>query len=271
MPKKEQTSKNERYHVPALVRALEVVEVLAERGQAGATLTELTAALKCPKNSIFRITTTFLDLGYVSRDRDSQKFRLTKKFLSYGLYSVTDLNIVEQSIDVMRELRDAIGASAFLGVLHNGEGMILEQAPGGFPFKLSVDSGTRFKLHCSAPGKAILAFLPEEEREQRLKGIKFQRFTARTITAMKPFRLELEHVRERGYALDLAEEFAAIHCVGAPLFDYSNHPVAALWVSGASIVLPEEQLGECGQRVKAAALRISERLGYLGNPEEGPA
>jgi DNA-binding IclR family transcriptional regulator len=254
---------NERYHVPALLRALEVIEMLAGCGRTGATLTELTETLDYPKNSIFRITTTLLDMGYISRDPDSPKFRLTKKFLSYGLQSVTDENIVEQSIDVMREVRDTTGASAFLGVLHDGAGMMLEQAPGGFPFKLSIDPGTKFRLYCGSPGKALLAFLPNDELEAYLKKIKFQKFTPRTITNLKAFRQELAQVRECGYAVDHAEEFEAVHCVGAPVFDYTNRPVAALWVSGASIVLPAEKFEECGQLVKAAGLKISKRLGYL--------
>ncbi|MDF7797828.1 IclR family transcriptional regulator [Pontiellaceae bacterium B1224] len=259
---------NQQYHVPGLSRALEVIEYLAECGHSGATLTELTAALGYPKNSIFRITTTLLDKGYFSRDPDSQKFRMTKKFLSYGLVSVTDRNIIEQALDVMRHLRDETNTSTFIGVLHNGAGMILEQAPGGFPFKLSVDPGTRFKLHCSAPGKALLAFVSEEERELLLKKIRFTLHTPQTITAMKPFRTELKQVKDLGYALDCAEEFDGIHCIGAPIFDYTNQAVAAIWISGASFALPPESFSKNGQRVKTAALKISERLGYLSNEKE---
>ena len=256
---------NERYHVPALKRALEVVDRLAECGRDGASLAELTTTLGYPKNSIFRITATLVDMGYLSRSEESQKFRLTKKFLSYGLRAVTDESIVEQSIDVMRDVRDSAGASAFLGVLHDGGGMVLEQMPGGFPFKLTIDPGARFKLYCSAPGKSILAYLPEEEGEERIRKMQFKEFTPNTITTRKAFREELSRVRELGYAVDHAEEFDGIHCIGAPVFDYTNRPVAAIWISAASIVLPYEKFDEFGATLSEAALRISERLGYLGD------
>ena len=254
---------NERYHVPALVRALKVVESLAECGRDGASLAELTVLLGYPKNSIFRITTTLLDMGYISRSSESQRFRLTKKFLSYGLRAVTDEGIVEQSLDVMRDVRDATGSSVFLGVLHNGGGMLLEQMPGGFPFKLTIDPGARFKLFCSAPGKAILAFMPEEEAEERIKKIQFKAITPNTITTRKGFREELSKVQEKGYAIDHAEEFDGIHCVGAPVFDYTNRPVAALWISGASVVIPSGKFDEYGAILREESFRISERLGYL--------
>ena len=254
---------NERYHVPALVRALKVVEYLAGCGRDGASLSELTEKLDYPKNSIFRISTTLLDMGYISRNVESQRFRLTKKLLSYGLCAVTDENIVEQSIDVMRDLRDATEASVFLGVLHDGGGIVLEQVPGGFPFKLTIDPGTRFRLYCSAPGKAILAFLPDEQLAGCIEGLSFEKYTPNTITTRKAFREELSKVREQGFALDHAEEFDGIHCVGAPIFDYTNHPVAAMWISGASVVLPVEKFNQVGATVRAAAFRISERLGFI--------
>jgi DNA-binding IclR family transcriptional regulator len=254
---------NERYHVPSLTRALKVVELLAGCGRKGATLAELTEQLGYPKNSIFRINATLVDMGYLSRDPESMKFRLTKKFLSYGLFSVTDANIVEQSIDLMRELRDTTDISVFLGVMYNTHGIILEQAPGGHPFKLSVDPGTHFRLFCSAPGKAMLAFLPKEQQAEQLKKIKFEKFTPQTIPDLKALRAELATVRANGYAVDHAEEFTAIHCVGAPIFDYTNHPVASLWVSGASVVLPAEKFDAIGTTVRSFAQRISERLGFF--------
>ena len=85
---------NERYHVPVLIRSLEVVDFLTQQGRDGATLTEINSQLGHSKNSIFRITTTLLDLGYLSRHPESQKFTLTKKFLSFGLHAITDDNII---------------------------------------------------------------------------------------------------------------------------------------------------------------------------------
>lgn len=253
---------NERYHAPILIRAFEVIECLTKQGREGATLTELKNALDCSKNSIFRITTTLHDLGYLARDPESQKFTLTKKFLAFGLHAISDENLIEQSMDVMHELRDSTRAAAFIGVLNEGKGVLLEQAPGGYPFKLSIEPGAQFRMHCSAPGKAMLAFMLQAEAEPILKKIQFSSFTETTITTLRAFRKELAEVKQLGYALDRAEEFEGIHCVGAPVFDHTQRVIAALWISGTSSNLPTEDLPSLGGRVKEAAARISARLGY---------
>ena len=254
-------SDNSRYHIPNLERGLRVMEFLGSRAD-GATLTEIVDGMGIPKNSVFRITVTLLDNGYLTRNEDTMKFRLTRKFLGYGLAAVTDRDIVQNSMGVMRELRDVADASVLLGTLIDAEGVVLGQVAGGHPFKLSVDLGARFNLHSGAPGKVLLAYLAEKECETIMKTMAFQRFNERTITDKGDFCAELQKVRENGYAIDRAEEFDAVNCVGAPVFDHSGTVVAAIWITGQVSVLPEERFGEYGPIVKEHALRISQKLGF---------
>lgn len=252
-----------RYLIPNLERGLRVMEFLSSQ-PTGATLTEIVAGTRLPKNSVFRITLTFLENGYLTRNENTMKFRLTKKFLVFGLAAVSDENLIESAIGSLRKLRDETDCTAYLGALYGAEGVILEQAPGGHPFKVSVDLGTRFHLHSGAPGKAMLAFLPEEECEELMKQMKFVRFNERTITDREAFRVELAGTRKCGYAVDRAEEFAGIHCVGAPVFDRSGRMVAAIWITGQEVVLPEAKFSKYGAIVKQHAMKVSERLGYAG-------
>jgi DNA-binding IclR family transcriptional regulator len=258
--------KNGRYQIPNLERGLRVAEYLSTQ-PAGATLTEIVAALKIPKNSVFRITSTLLENGYVTRNENTMQFRLTKKFLVFGLAAVSDENLIENAMESLRNLRDATDCTAYLGAVYGAEGVILEQAPGGHPFKVSVDLGTRFLLHSGAPGKAMLAFLPEQEREDLMRQMKFTRFNERTITDRDKFRAELEKIRQCGYAVDRAEEFAGIHCVGAPVLDRSGRMVASIWISGQEVVLPESKFHKYGFIVKEHAMAISKRLGYVPGKE----
>lgn len=258
---------NSRYRIPNLERGLRVAEYLSSQ-PTGATLTQIVAAMKIPKNSVFRITSTLLENGYLTRNENTMKFRLTKKFLVFGLAAVSDENIIENSIDSLRKLRDATDCTAYLGALYGAEGVILEQAPGGHPFKVCVDLGTRFYLHSGAPGKAMLAFLPEEECDDLMKQMNFVHFNARTITNRDKFRTELAKIKQCGYAVDRAEEFAGIHCVGAPVFDRSGRMVASIWISGQEVVLPENKFHKYGLIVKEHAMTISKRLGYVA-PRKG--
>jgi DNA-binding IclR family transcriptional regulator len=155
----------DRYRVPILDRTLDLLELLTSQPQA-LTLTELTEALKMPKNSIFRIATTLTLRGYAERDEDTKAYRASRKLLSLGHAAVGGQRLVEAAAPVLSSLRDASGETALLGTLAGNHGVVLDQVPSPLPVKVVVEIGHSFPLHTAAPAKAILAHLgPDKQRE----------------------------------------------------------------------------------------------------------
>jgi len=163
----------------------------------------------------------------------------------------------------MRKLRDRLKETVPLGILHGHEGLVIEEVQGLHSFRYVLEPGRTFHLHTSAPGKAIVAFLPDDEREDIVGKIKFRAFSDRTITNKREFFKCLESVRRDGYALDHAEEIEGMHCVGSPIFNRHGYPVAAIWITGPSFRIKEKNFSEIGLQVKKAGLRISKSLGYF--------
>lgn len=249
-----------RYKVPNLERALAIMEHLLAFPQ-GRTLTELTDDLGQPKNSVFRITSTLLEHGYLLRD-EAKRFTLSKKLLLMGSRSMGEQGFLENSFDVMRLCRDDIKESVFIGTIIENEGVVLEQVLGTHPFKFSIDSGHRLPLHCAAPCKAMLAYLPENEVDLRLRGYRFKRFNENTITSPAAFREELKATRAVGYALDREEEVHGAHCIAAPIFNQYAYPVAAIWTTGPSDRLTVNRFAAVGKCMRKYADMISGRLGH---------
>jgi DNA-binding IclR family transcriptional regulator len=254
-------SGNSKYHVPNLERALNIIELLAEHPE-GLTVTHITDDLKIPRNSVFRITATLLDNGYISRDDDTKVFQLSQKLLNLGYAAIGEQSLIEKSLGNMRALRDKFGETVPLGILHGAEGIVIEEVPGTHSFRFVLEPGRKFHLHTSAPAKAIVAFLSEEEREDLITKIKFEKYNERTITSPFSYRSYLTEVRQKGYAIDHAEEIEGMHCVGAPIFNQQGYPIAAIWISGPSMRLETSQLDQIGVEVKKYADNISNSLGY---------
>jgi DNA-binding IclR family transcriptional regulator len=250
-----------KYHVPNLERALQLMELLAHH-PAGLNLTEISNALDFPKNSTFRIAMTLLDFGYLLRDEASKQFTLSGKLLALGYAAVSDQNLVEKSLDVMRDLRDATRETVLLGIIGDSDGVVLEQVPGSHAVKFLVDLGHRFDLHVAAPGKAVLAFLPDPIQQRTIQNLAFKRYNDRTITNPADFRAILALSRQRGYAIDHGEELESLHCVAAPIFDRHGYPIAAIWTTGPAERMPDSDFPVLGQLVMQHAQRISQRLGY---------
>jgi DNA-binding IclR family transcriptional regulator len=251
----------ENSQVPALDRTLDILELLAAHPD-GMRMREIAEKLDLPANSVFRITATLEDRGYLLREGEDMRYRLSRKLLSLGYAAIGEDKLVEHSLDVMQILRDDTQETVLIGVRADLQGIVIEQVAATQPVKFLVDPGTHFPLHTSAPGKVFAAFLPPTERATLLKRLRFPRFNARTLDSREKFEAELTNVLAQGYAIDRAEEIDGLHCVGAPIFNHRGYPIAAIWVTGPSFRFPETAFGRMGKLVAAAADKISRRFGY---------
>jgi DNA-binding IclR family transcriptional regulator len=259
------TPRGSRHSVPNLERALVLLETLSAR-PGGETLSRLAEELRLPKNAVYRITTTLLNHGYLERD-GGRRLRLTRKLLTVARAALGETRLAETALPLMRGLRDDLRLSVFLGTRVGTEGAFLDQAPGGTPFQLTIEPGSRFLLHCSAPGKALLAFLPAAEIEDVLGRLPLRRFNPRTLATPGALRAELAAARRRGWAVDRAEQYEGIHCVAAPVFNQAGDPAAAIWTSSTPDYLPAARFPAFGRKVKACADAISRALGHRLVPD----
>jgi DNA-binding IclR family transcriptional regulator len=249
------------YPVPALYRALTILELLA-RYPEGMRMREIADKLDLPANSVFRITGVLEECGYLLREGDDMRYQLSRKLLSLGYAAIGEDKLIEHALDVMQLLRDETQETVLIGVRADVQGVVLEQVASTQPVKFLVDPGTHFPLHTSAPGKVFTAFLPAAEREALLGRLPFKKYTPNTLDSRAKFESELKKVEMLGYGVDRAEEIEGLHCVGAPIFNHRGYPLAAIWVTGPSFRFPESEFARIGRRVAAAAATISRRFGH---------
>ncbi|MGA8153008.1 MAG: IclR family transcriptional regulator [Terriglobales bacterium] len=129
-------------------------------------------------------------------------------------------------------------------------------------FRLASRVGSRRPLHATGLGKALTAFLPEEQRKNILNTITFQPSTPKTIMNLVQFRQELEKIRRQGYAVDDEEAVMGARCVSAPILDAEGLPIAAISVSGPVTRVPPGQVAALAGAVTAAARAISVEMGF---------
>lgn len=258
-------SKVDEFQVPALDRALTIMELLANE-TGGLRMREIAEMLEIPPNSVFRITGAMEARGYLERDED-MRYRLTRKLLSLGYAAIGENKLVEHALDVMRGLRDATGETVLVGVRIDAHGVVLEQCAASHPIKFLVDPGMQFPLHTSAPGKIFLAYMSDAEREAILSQMTLERFNDRTIVTREALDAELAEVLRNGFALDCGEQVEGLRCVGAPIFNHRGDVISAIWVTGPSFRFVEEALPIIGRQVVTAATIISGRFGFKLLPD----
>ena len=223
----------ENYKVPNLEKGIAVLEYLSLHTQ-GETLQDIKSALDISQTTAYRILNTLVRLDYLIYNEDTKRYKLSRKLLTLGFRSLNEHNLLETVLPRLRDLRDQV-----------------KETP-----------GKPFDLHCSAPGKAIMAYLPNTVRDRYLSYMEFTRYNARTITTRDAYLEELEKVRKLGYAMDNEEELNGVICIGAPIFNYTGYPCGAIWISGPKDRLSKEVVRVSADCIRKVAQTISLELGY---------
>lgn len=253
------------FSTPSLDRALAVLRCLGG-ASGGLTLSEIAERLGLSVNFVYRVSQSLVAHGYVVRDAE-KRFSIGAQMLSLCQPVVDDVPLAEAALPGMRWLSEQTGEAAHLGIISGHEGIVLERVIGKALIKFYVERGTRFPLHTSGPGKVMLAFMPEAERDEIIAGMKFERFQPWTISNRKDFVKCLDDVRKKGWAVDAGEHLEGHHCLGAPIFDMEGNAIASLWITGPSQRLSEERMVKLAPVVKKAGAMVTAAL----NPSHAKA
>lgn len=252
----------ESYKVPNLEKGVAILELLSY-SNSGMTLQEIKLELEISQTTAYRILNTLVRLGYLLYNESLKKYRLSRKMLTVGFRSVQEHNLLELVLPRLRSLRDLLQETVCFGVMGAEKALFIEQAIGTHPFCFVLSPGKAIELHCSAPGKAIMAFLPEHTRESYLRKMDFKIYNHHTITNREDYLKELEQVRRQGYAVDLEEEMTGVICIGAPIFNYNGSPCGSIWISGPKDRLPKETVYLFAQSIMETTRELSFELGYI--------
>ncbi|HYF34380.1 MAG TPA: IclR family transcriptional regulator [Prosthecobacter sp.] len=244
---------------PGTERTLAILELLG-RHRAGLSLTEIARDLDLPINSVFRIAGTLHARGYLQRREDDKRFVLTNKLFDLSRPQVREKSLVVCALESLKWLRDQTGETTQLLACANHKMTVLEQCVSTHPIKVSGTVGMQCPMYSCAPGKAVLAFLPAPELEDFFATITLKQFTPATLSTRTALEPELVRTRKRRYSLDLAEGLEGIHCVGAPIVDEYQYPVAAITVMAPAFRLKREHFENIGRLCIEAAANVTRRL-----------
>jgi DNA-binding IclR family transcriptional regulator len=247
--------------IQSVLKALNIMECLAAAAQ---PLSAQEVARRCSMSrpTAYRHLTTLLTRNYVATTQDDGHYQLGARVLNLSKSFLERLDLPELAKPDMRELSRVSGETVHLAVLDGTEMLYVAKVDGSRSVRMHCVIGTRNPVYCTAMGKAILAFLPQEQRASILDQITLTPRTPHTITDRAALEKHLELARVQGFTIDDMEIEEGIRCVGAPVFDHTGYVIAAISVSGPVHRLPDPRLREFSELVVEASGAISGKLGY---------
>lgn len=241
--------------IQSLARGLKLLELLAQ-AENGVSITEMAEALGVDKSSASRLMQTLATYGFAEQDRDSRRYHLGPQIVRLSRSLLTRMPLRDQAKPFLRQLVERTGECAHLAILAQGQALYIDQVEAPASLRVTTGVGTLAPLHCTALGKALLAF-GDEPLPAALPA-----FTPRTITSPETLRAHLEQTRRQGYAVDDEEYEYSVRCVAAPVCDYRGKVVGAIGISGPAGRISLDRIPQYGAIVTEISRALSDRLSF---------
>lgn len=225
----------EGYPIKAVKTTFDIADALVNLDGAG--VSELASHLNLPKSTVHDHLVTLRRRGFATKK--SNEYHISYRFLELGERRRHKEELIEAAKPELQKLAEETDEYASLVVEENGEAIIIDTKRGEQAVRVTVYNGVRMKMHTAAPGKAILAHLPDERIDAILDAHGLRATTKNTVTNRAQFLEECEAIREQGYALDDEERIEGLRSVASPIIDRSGDVLGSITVFG-----PTQRIGD---------------------------
>ena len=254
--------------VQTIERTSLILDILGKSPQ-GLSIGELSQKTDFPKGTTHRLLTSLAYFDYVRKDSMTKNYHLGFKLVELGNRLLNQIDLRTEAHPYLIELAERTKETVHMVILDRNEALYVdkvvpsEPADGSSMVCMVAVMGARVPIHCSAVGKVMLAFLPEERLVAIVKDKGLPRRTENTITDIEELKKHLQQIREQGYAFDDEENEKGVRCVGAPIRDQNGKVNAAISISVPSIRIRTEMLlTTLKDQVTETAMKISQKLGH---------
>lgn len=228
------------------------------------SIIELSARLDMPQPTIHHFLASFKELGWVTQDRATKRYRLGIKLWEIGCAAINFREVAETARPHLSALVDACGETAHLGMIgveNPGTVIYVDRVDSQQPVRIVTVIGSRAPSHSSAMGKAILAF--NDDFRAHVLASPLEPVTQYTLTDPTQLQDDLRQTRERGYSIGRGEFAGEMIGIAAPIFDHVGNVALGVGIWAPSVRMSADFIEASAPKVVEAAKNISRGLGHL--------
>jgi IclR family acetate operon transcriptional repressor len=252
-------TEGERHSIQSVDRALFLLETIAEAG-GEATLTDLATRTGLNISTCHHLLATLIQRGFAAKVPGRRLYALGARIM-YLSHACLQVDLPRRAQPYIEAINRATGETVHLAALQGDQ--VVTLAVREARHAVRVDTGRIGKLeapHATSVGKAILAWLPEDEMRRILAG-GMTRFTDNTITEFPALLEALRIVRRNGYAVDREEYLPGVICVGAAIRDQAGTVIGAISASTPLMRASDEHIAMMRNEITAATRALSAEFG----------
>ena len=251
--------------IRAVERALDVLMCFTSQTPE-LSMTQISELVGINKSTVHRLLATLEGKRFVERDPTTGAYRLGIRLIQMAFLTMEHNDLRRLATPFLHDLCDQYHENVNLSVLDDTDVVYVDVIESAQRIKLAASPGQRLPAFCTASGKAILAFVPEENVKSILeRGM--SRYTQNTILSQKAFFENIQEARERGFALSEQEFEEGINAIAAPIYNSNGKPIASVSIAGPAYRLTRERMIEIGSSLVAAANNIAREVELAVNLE----
>jgi PcaR/PcaU/PobR family beta-ketoadipate pathway transcriptional regulator len=248
--------------IQSVARALGILELFDEN-RPTLTTAEVASLSGLNRATAYRFCRTLLGLGYLE-ETGQRTFRPGLKAVSLARAALGSRELPELAHPYLRDLQARTGETVNMVLLDGEEVVYVSRLLSDHLLTLRLFVGSRLPAWSTSLGRAILAFLPDDEVERILDRSTIKAVTERTIVDRKRLLAELRRIRSRGYAINDQELVLGLWGIAAPVFGPSGDPIAAINLSIPHPIEADEMESKLAPEVMNTAKSISALAARLG-------
>lgn len=259
-----ESSNHKVYFVPGLHRGLRVLEILGACEEP-MSISDIGRAMDLSRSSTFRLIYTLNQMGFLKGGDQKNTYTLGARVLNLGFAYLNQQPITSIARPHLSALRDKTGVSAHLSVLEGDDVLYLGSHQARTGYVSSMVTGTRTQAYASAIGWCLLGGISDAELKALCDNIEMQPFTDKTPTDYASLQKHVRETRARGYVFSRGIGAPGGSSIAVPVRDRAGGIVACVNISGPDSGFDFDRIDSFYvPETKAAALKISEELGYAG-------
>jgi DNA-binding IclR family transcriptional regulator len=241
-------------------RAFALIRLLAQAPPQGMRVTQIAKLAALTQGTVHRTLQTLIEQQVVEQDEKSKHYRLSINFFALAARATHPSNLRDLCRPALLRLCTSLGDTLFLLARSGLDAVCLDRCDGPLPIRsFTGDIGGRIVLGIGQGSIAILAFLPEEEREEIIR-INLPRLRTLGVFDEVYLRTAIDRVRALGYAAQNNGLIEGMAGVAVPIFDCNGRAVAALSVGTLAGRLNEDRLPTIVELLNREAKLLSQRI-----------
>ena len=236
----------QKYSVPSVDSACRILKAICE-ASSPIRLPELVKAVGSSRTTVMRIVSSLCAQGFLSRTEQGHLTPgQTMNYLGTLIREHSDLRTL--ALPLLKEISKTEGETAHLAVPAESHCMLQEVVESVNLVRVASQPGTLVDYHCSATGKAMMAF--DKGLAARLKPVLTLRGrTSNTHTSWDTLEEEFEIIRRRGFAVDEEEYHPGVRCVGVPIISSAGSAIGAIGITGTTQTVTPSTVSGIAKRV----------------------